>query len=268
MKNGINSIVVYGDSILKGVVTGTSDKRFEIVEENSLSLAGKSLGLEITNKSVFGNIITKGKKTLDFDIEKGRIGKRSFDAAIIESGGNDCDHDWVSMSKDPSNPPGHRTPLPEFIEAIDYMVTKFRSFKITPVLMTCPPLVADRYFKNICISANEKVVSTFLGGDIFHLYRTQELYSLALADYARSNDVQLVDMHRAFLEAEYDLSGSFCTLHSMGTVPDSQSCPAITDAGPQWSHLMCADGIHPNLDGYKFMAGVWEQELPKLKKEF
>lgn len=268
MENGINSIVVYGDSILKGVVTGTSDKRFEIVDDNSLALAGKTLGLEITNKSVFGNIITKGRRTFDFDIEKGRIAERSFDAAIIESGGNDCDHDWIAMSKDPSNPPDHRTPLPLFIESIDYMVTKLRSFKITPVLMSCPPLVADRYYKNICIGADEKTINNFLGGDVFHLYRSQELYNMSITDYAHKNNVQLVDMHHAFLQAEYDLSESFRTSRTAGTVPVSQPCPAVTDKGPQWSHLMCADGIHPNLDGYKFMAGVWERELPRLVKEF
>ena len=32
--------------------------------------------------------------------------------------------------------------------------------------------------------------------------------------------------------------------------------------------LMCKDGIHPNEDGHRFMASVWEKELPKIKKEF
>ena len=88
MENGINKISVYGDSILKGAVTGTgSGNMFDIIAENSLSLASKKLGFELNNQSVFGNIITKAQRKLNKEIEKGTAG----DAAIIESGGNDCD---------------------------------------------------------------------------------------------------------------------------------------------------------------------------------
>ena len=40
MKNGINKISAYGDSILKGAVTGTdSGHLFDIIEDSSLVLA-------------------------------------------------------------------------------------------------------------------------------------------------------------------------------------------------------------------------------------
>ena len=53
MKNNINSIAVFGDSILKGAVTGTdSGHLFDIIEDNSLSLAQKELGFELNNQSV------------------------------------------------------------------------------------------------------------------------------------------------------------------------------------------------------------------------
>ena len=35
-----------------------------------------------------------------------------------------------------------------------------------------------------------------------------------------------------------------------------------------YRNLMCRDGIHPNKDGYAYMAGIWEKEIPKIKKEF
>lgn len=255
MENGINSIIVYGDSILKGAITGTGDKRFEIIEENSLALVAKTLNLSITNKSVFGNIITKERRTLEHDLEKGM----TFDAAIVESGGNDCDRDWVSLSKDPTQPVDHRTPLPIFIESIDFMISSLRKVKITPILMTMPPLVADRYFKNICISGNEKVISDFIGGDIIQLYRMHELYNMAITDYAKTHNVQLVDMRREFLMNEYALSESYRA--------DPSKRPADSKS-INWSELMCADGIHPNRAGYAFMAKIWERELPKIKKEF
>ena len=32
--------------------------------------------------------------------------------------------------------------------------------------------------------------------------------------------------------------------------------------------IMCMDGIHPNRNGYRFMADVWIRELATVKKEF
>ena len=35
-----------------------------------------------------------------------------------------------------------------------------------------------------------------------------------------------------------------------------------------YRELMCKDGIHPNEEGYKYMAKIWEKELPSIHKEF
>lgn len=46
MVNGINKISVYGDSILKGAVTGTgSGNLFDVLEENGLSLLCKVIAI-------------------------------------------------------------------------------------------------------------------------------------------------------------------------------------------------------------------------------
>ena len=98
MKNGINKISAYGDSILKGAVTGTdSGHLFDIIEDSSLVLASKALGFELNNQSVFGSIVSKTQRRLNRDIEKGIFS----DLAIIESGGNDCDYDWTQVSSFP-----------------------------------------------------------------------------------------------------------------------------------------------------------------------
>ena len=97
MENNIQKISVYGDSILKGAVTGTgSGHLFDIIDENSLAIASRTLGFELNNQSVFGSIITKSQRRLAKDIEKGVVG----DIAVIESGGNDCDYDWNVRSEE------------------------------------------------------------------------------------------------------------------------------------------------------------------------
>ncbi len=235
MKNGIKKISVYGDSILKGAVTGTnSGNMFDIIAENSLSLASEKLGFELNNQSVFGNIITKAQRKLNKEIEKCVVG----DAAIIESGGNDCDYDWTPVCLAPNETHAQRVPLQDFMKILDEMVSSCRANKITPILMTMPPLVGDRWFNHICKNYDEKAVKEFTKDIPDVLYRNHEIYNMHIVKYAFTNAVQLVDMRLAMLET------------------------------PDYRKLMCEDGIHPNKDGYRFMASVWEKELPLIKKEF
>ena len=235
MKNGINSIAVWGDSILKGAVTGYSQNRFDVLEDkNSLFLASQKLGFTLTNKSVFGNIINKAQRTLNRDMEKGL----TADLGIIESGGNDCDYDWSLVSADPDAPHSPRNTLPEFLRMMDEMVQTLRAHRITPLLMTMPPLVLDRWYTCITAGQNESNIRKFLHDDTFRLYSVHELYSMNIVKYAVTHNVQFIDMRMRLL------------------------------AVPDYRALMCSDGIHPNADGYAFMAQVWEEELPEIKKEF
>ena len=232
MENRINKISVYGDSILKGVITGTgSGHLFDLIEDDSLSLAACKLGFTLNNQSVFGNIITKAAKKLSRDIARGNVG----DLAIIESGGNDCDYDWPSVLKGETTQP--RVPLEQFIDTIDQMVSLCRANGVTPFLMTMPPLVSDRWYQHICEGYGEQKVSEFVRGDTNLLYQNHEMYNMRIVRFCVENDVQFVDMRQRLLE-----SGKF-------------------------RQMMCADGIHPTLEGYRFMASVWEDVLPRVVKE-
>jgi len=42
---------------------------------------------------------------------------------------------------------------------------------------------------------------------------------------------------------------------------------AMEESG-HFEDLMCLDGIHPNQEGYRFMADIWIKAIPELKKEF
>lgn len=235
MQNGIQKISAYGDSILKGAVTGMGTGHlFDIIEESSLVIASRTLGFELNNQSVFGSIMTKTLRRLTKDIEKGIVG----DLAIIESGGNDCDYDWTAVSAAPEAQHEPRTALADFMRMTDEAVQKCRDAKITPLIMTMPPLVADWWFEHISEGQNKEAVLNVCKGDPLRPYRNHELYNLSLVEYAHAHDVQLVDMRKAMLCA------------------------------PDYRTLMCKDGIHPNQDGYKYMASIWEQALPTVQKEF
>ena len=235
MKNGINKISAYGDSILKGAVTGTdSGHLFDIIEDSSLVLASKALGFELNNQSVFGSIVSKTQRRLNRDIEKG-----GFSAlAIIESGGNGCDYDWTQVSSSPDEKHLPRTTLEDFIQKISEMVDVCRKNKITPLIMTMPPLVRDRWYIHILHGQDENAVLKILNDNPDRLYQNHELYNISLVEYAFKNSVQIVDMRKEMLLSE------------------------------NYRNLMCLDGIHPNEKGYKFMSEIWIRELPEVQKEF
>ena len=235
MKNGINKISAYGDSILKGAVTGTdSGHLFDIIEDSSLVLASKALGFDLNDQSVFGSIVSKTQRRLNRDIEKGIFS----DLAIIESGGNDCDYDWTQVSSAPDEKHLPRTTLEDFIQKISEMVDVCRKNKITPLIMTMPPLVRDRWYNHILHGQDENAVLKILNDNPDRLYQNHELYNISLVEYAFKNSVQIVDMRKEMLLSE------------------------------NYRNLMCLDGIHPNEKGYKFMSEIWIRELPEVQKEF
>lgn len=263
----VTSIIAWGDSILKGVVSGGDSKRFDITEKDSLSQACAALGIELANKSVFGSWMTKTRRTQDRSLRNGA----SAQIGIIESGTNDCDYDWGAVSANPDAEHLQRCPLDEFSRLMEEAVSVARQNKITPVIMIPTPLVPEWWLNNICIgndaaaivkfinkkylqdqdcaAANEKCVQdqkVAADGDCLQdlkraaamrLYQNQELFSLKAAAIARALGVQIVDVRSEFL------------------------------AHPNYKTLMCLDGVHPNQAGYDFMAEIWKREIPKLRVE-
>ena len=234
----VTSIIAWGDSILKGVVSGGDSKRFDITENDSLSQACKALGIELANKSVFGSWMTKTRRTQDRSLRNGARAQ----IGIIESGTNDCDYDWSAVSANPDGDHLQRCPLEEFTRLMEEAVSVARQNKITPVIMTLTPLVPEWWFNNICIGNDEAAILKFLKAEkvaaAMRLYQNQELFSLKAAAIARALDVQIVDIRSEFL------------------------------AHPNYKTLMCLDGVHPNQAGYDFMAEIWKREIPKLRVEF
>ena len=233
----MTSIIAWGDSILKGVVSGGDSKRFDITEKDSLSQACAALGIELANKSVFGSWMTKTRRTQDRSLRNGA----SAQIGIIESGTNDCDYDWSAVSANPDAEHLQRCPLDEFTRLMEEAVSVARQNKITPVIMIPTPLVPEWWFNNICIGNDEAAILKFLKAEkvaaAMRLYQNQELFSLKAAAIARALDVQIVDVRSEFL------------------------------AHPNYKTLMCLDGVHPNQAGYDFMAEIWKREIPKLRVE-
>jgi lysophospholipase L1-like esterase len=175
-------LVVFGDSILKGVITiPNSDKLFDVTENDSLSLAQKELGFELDNRSIYGNITSKGLIKLQKFFEKG--GQADF--CVIEFGSNDCDYDWGTLIQ--------KVPLAEYLENLAAMVKLCREHKVTPLMMGLIPYVCDDWYQTIIKGQNEAAILDFLGGSPETLGKNQLIYKNAQADFVQKNNVQFLD---------------------------------------------------------------------------
>ena len=175
-------LVVFGDSILKGVITiPNSGKLFDTTENDSLSLAQKELGFELDNRSIYGNITSKGLVKLQKFFEKG--GEADF--CVIEFGSNDCDYDWGTLIQ--------KVPLAEYLENLAAMVKLCREHKVTPLMMGLIPYVCNDWYQTIIKGQNEAAILDFLGGSSETLGKNQLIYKNAQADFVQKNNVQFLD---------------------------------------------------------------------------
>lgn len=233
------SLVVFGDSILKGVVTIPESKNlFDVTENDSLTLAQKKLGFELDNRSIYGNITSKGLVKLQKYLEKGG----QADLCVIEFGSNDCDYDWNIFAPGAQLPSfdtiSPKVPMNDYLANLDNMVKLCREHKITPVIMNLIPYICDKWFKTIAKGHDQAAILQFLSGSAETLGKNQEIYYKALMDFVSKNNIQLIDAWKLFSKLD------------------------------KQEKYMCDDGIHPNEEGYKLLADLWTEALPQIKKEF
>lgn len=214
------NFVVYGDSISKGVVYDEAKERYVVLKENFVNLVGNNLKAAIHNRGKFGNNIIRGQEKLEKDVLK-----RDPDILLIEFGGNDCDYDWQAIANNPEGEFSPKTDLELFSKTLNNIIDYCRKLNILPMLMTLPPLDSKRYFKWVSKKDRkaEKNILKWLG-DVNRIYYWQEQYSKKVAEVAKENDVELIDVREAFLKEK------------------------------EYSKFLCIDGIHPNKEGHKLIA--------------
>ena len=218
-----HKVQIYGDSILKGIELDHSES-YIVPKESGWQFLEEEYPLAIVNRAKFGCTVTKGLEQLSRALDRGL----SCDAVVLEYGGNDCDYRWAEISQNPKGEHLPNTPLPEFMEKCRKMISLLQTNGILPIVMSLPPIDAQRYFHWFCRGGlDENAILDWLGGDIQTIYRHQEMYSNALCRVAMESHAPLVDVRTPFLA--------------------SKNC----------RDLLCADGIHPNREGHRLIGEVF-----------
>ena len=227
-------VALLGDSISKGVVWDEDTCRYRVIPDNYAALVGNRLKGSILNRARFGmtlgRAMAKSMKDLDAIDAKERP-----DMVLIEYGGNDCDFDWEAIARDPAAHHGPKTDLEVFRDLLRTLILRFSANGVLPVVMTLPPLDADRYFDWVSRNSPEAAANILAWlGTKNKIYWWQERYNAAILEVAAEMGVHVLDIRSAFLRE------------------------------PDYRNFLCADGIHPNAEGHRLMArriGDWLERL-------
>ena len=214
-----SKILVAGDSIAKGIVYDGDRNRYTHSHKGFCDLIAPYLNGPLKNTARFGNTIRPGIERLRRDIVSFRP-----DIVLIEFGGNDCNFDWEEVAAAPEKDHIPATPIPEYERILDEAILDCMEHGCIPVLMSLPPLDAERFF--LWVGRDESMrenIRKWLG-TVMHIYWWHEQYSAAIQQAALRHRTGYIDIRRAFL--------------ARGDFRD---------------HL-CIDGMHPNEQGHFLMA--------------
>lgn len=215
----IQSICVFGDSVSKGVVFDSVQKKYTLLKNSFANLLVRTTHISVNNFSKFGCTVTKGSEVL----KKHQEELHQYDYTVLEFGGNDCDFDWAAVAASPDGLHRSKTPVSDFEESYSGLIETVKKSGGTPVLLSLPPIDAKRYFAWISRGLNAENILHFLG-DIEYIYRWHEMYNLAVYRLALAHHVPLIDISSAFLQTE------------------------------NYQRLICEDGIHPNENGHSLIS--------------
>lgn len=222
-----DAIHLWGDSIAKGVVFDEARKRYCITPERCTVGLEKALQTPILNHSRMGATIADGYA--DFMQAEAQPGA----LVVVEFGGNDCDMPWAEISENPQAQYDGRVPLGDFTSGLHQFVQSIRARQMTPLLVTPPPLDAERYFAWVTQGLSADAVLRFLG-DVQHIYRWQERYAIAVRKAAHALRCALFDMRDALLAQQH------------------------------YPQMLCADGIHLNAKGHSVVVDAVMAERETL----
>ena len=222
----IKNIEVLGDSIAKGVVWDEIVGKYKFLQESAANLFESSNKVAIKNHSKFGCTTTKALEILPNILEK----EESGNVILLELGGNDCDFDWETVIQSPSSTHKPNVPFADFKKNISLIIEKILAFGKRPVIMTLPPIDAEKYFNWITKNCKERMnqLLSFLG-DKNLIYRHQELYANAFEKIALKYNLHIVPIRETLL-----------SIH-------------------KYSDYLCLDGIHLNEKGQAVMKSVCDR---------
>ncbi|MEA5003108.1 MAG: SGNH/GDSL hydrolase family protein [Christensenella sp.] len=215
IRGGVQSILVMGDSVAKGVVFHPEKQRYIFSKNGFIRRLGEKLKASVHDFSKFGTTASYGETLL-----KEKLSDLNPDLVLIEYGGNDCDYKWDEVALDPTALHLPHTPVREYGQKLRQMIESLLTLGKIPVLMNLPPLNAASYFRWFTKNDPQRAHNILKWlRDVSKIYWWQEKYSYAAEQIADSLGIHIINVRSAFLRQN------------------------------DYREFICEDGIHPNEKG-------------------
>lgn len=201
-------LTAFGDSIVKTV-----------------DLCGQKLGISTLNYARMGATAPQGEQL----IERYKLLLKPNQIVFIGYGLNDCAYDWTAIAAFPNQEHYPRTSLREYKEAYTRIIETVRGTGAVPVVLSLPPMDADRYFhffSRYWTEEEKENVLQWLGGSTTHIAQEHELYNTTTWKIAQEQGVQVIDIKNDLL------------------------------ADGDYLQYLSEDGIHPNEKGQAKIADL------------
>lgn len=221
----IMKLAALGDSIIKGVLFTQEENgrgHYSLSDQNIADRVAARMHCEVVNLGKMGCTIETGERILDRHLT-------CLDGAkyvLMCYGGNDSDYNWKAIADNPEAEHLPKTSLHVFEKTYARVINKVREMGFTPLVMSLPPMDAQRYFDFFTSSftdVQKSNIMKWLKGSVETIWAGHELYNDAVKRVANMTNSQLVD---------------------------------VTTTLGNGKGYLCEDGIHPNIAGQSKIASI------------
>ena len=216
MFTSLSGIVVWGDSIGKGIVWSEEHLRYRLSPRGCVRRLAGLAGCPVKNLSVMGCTADECLKRFDpAQTVPGGVG-------VIELGGNDCNMPWEAISRDPEGEYLPCVPLERYTAAMRRLIFLLRRGGMVPAVAVPVPVVGHLYLSSLSRFYDGKGILRYLG-DAEQISRWQERWASAARTVALEENATLIDLRDAMLRNR------------------------------RFETLYCRDGIHLNDEGQEYL---------------
>ncbi len=210
----------FGDSILEGIIHDAQSNKYTLLKDSFVNLSKQELNIVWKNFARHGSTVIEGEKAFLSHLAY----VKSCDYVVFSFGANECNHNWDEISQNPRKKHGPRLSLEEFHEKYVRLIQMVQKQGKVPILLTMPPVDAERFFENIRQGRNEKNILKIMNNNIERIHTWHSMYNLEIFKIALETNVPVTDITTYFLKQK------------------------------NYRDFLCDDGIHPNLKGHALIA--------------
>ena len=227
----MKTITLFGDSILFGIII--TDGKYAKNKDFDLRKVAKEYDLDLLNVSRMGRNSKEGISA----IEEYLTVHPAPEYAVIEFGGNDADHEWAEIAKNPA-PRTPKIPLENYIENLKEMARILENAGSKVSFMNLFPVISKPYFDWVTptINAKENVLK-FLGGTTETILKVHTTYNESVEKLAQSLQRPLINIRKEILGKD--------------------------DITP----FISIDGVHPSPLGHEIIIKEMRKFFKKIQKE-